>query len=1022
MKKIIISLFVMLSLCLAAAAQNITVKGTVKDSHGEPLPGASVLVKGTNVGVVADFNGEYTLENVSEGAMLEAAFLGFVSKEAAARPVIDFVLEEDFNMLEETVVVGYGSIKKSSLSGAVASVKADDIPVAGDASVGTMLRGRAAGMDITNANAAPGSELNISIRGGLSGAKPLIVIDGVPQASALAETSGTTYNGSSKDQGLVSLNPNDIESIDILKDASAAAIYGSDASGGVILITTKRGASGKPQVDYSGSVSASWIKDAPAFLDARDYMIEQNKVFDELGRSSEKHYTQEQIDEFVGKGTNWMDEVTRTAVITEHNISARMGTDNTKVLFSASYYNHQGVVKNNDMNRITGRLNVDQNFGKKIKAGVNATFSQIKYNDVPQGDARQDQSAVLYSAMTFTPVVPVYDETGAFSTNPVRDIYPNPVSLLDVTDNTAQRNFNASAFIEYRPVEGLLIKATAGFDMKDLQKDQYIPTTTKLGYSTDGQASKKNGKSQLNLVNVIAQYNKVFAGKHDFSVMGGWEYKKSSWEGMGIVATQFPFDNALYNNMAASSQTSPDISSYKGSSEMASFMARLNYAFDGRYIITANLRVDGSSNFSVSHQWGVFPGVSAAWNMKNESWLKSVRNVSTLKIRAGAGQTGNAGSLTGINSYYGIMNGAFAPGGILVNGVAMSKIGNPNLKWETLTDYNIGIDFGFFNNRLNGSIDLYQRMREDVILSKSLMSYHELTTIDYNSGDVYRSRGIDLALHSVNIDSGKFFWSTDINFSFYRNATVRRDADWIPAGYEPTVQDWGDIYGWKTGGLINGQTYAHLPNSKDGCILYLDRNGYVYDDLENKLKDREGRYISSGEADGTLDEMDYTKLFNNTPIPFSINNTFRWGNWDANIYIYGSLNGWKINDVNYQSVYGIQDMTYGLNAIAAIKDRWSPSNPDGTMPGVYEANSGFDPQHSDFFYEKSWYLRLDNVSVGYTIPSKAFKDKVRSLRMYLSARNLFVLTPYGGMDPETGNGIGAYPNYASVSFGIDFKF
>ena len=282
--------------------------------------------------------------------------------------------------------------------------------------------------------------MNISIRGGLSGQSPLIVIDGVPQLSTKTVTTGTAYSGGEKDNALINLNPNDIETIDILKDASAAAIYSSDASGGVILITTKRGKTGKPDISYSGSVAFQYIKDAPDFLNARDFMIEQNKVFDELGRGDEKKYTDRQIANFVGDGTDWMDEVTRVGIVNEHNLSVSAGTDATKYLFSLSYYDHQGIAKNNSMNRITGRLNVDQTINRMLKAGINSTFSQIKYHDVPLGDGRQDNSALIYSAMTFIPTVPVRDEEGKYSVNPIRDIYPNPVSLLDITDQTVSRD------------------------------------------------------------------------------------------------------------------------------------------------------------------------------------------------------------------------------------------------------------------------------------------------------------------------------------------------------------------------------------------------------------------------------------------------------------------------------------------------------------------------------------------------------------------------------------------------------
>ncbi|WP_308756943.1 TonB-dependent receptor [uncultured Bacteroides sp.] len=1016
--------FAVIALSALPALAQITVTGTVTDKTGEPLIGASVLVVGTQNGSATDLNGNFTLKNVAEGALIRASYVTYKEQEQRAASKMHFVLEENSELLDEVVVVGYGSMKKSNLSGAVASVKADDLPSAGNASVGEMLRGRAAGMNITSSTAAPGGQMNIAIRGGLSGQQPLVVIDGVPQAPHSKVSAGTIYSGAAKDNsGLINLNPNDIESIDVLKDASAAAIYGSDASGGVILITTKRGKEGRPEISYSGSVAFSRIKDAPDFMDARQFMITQNQVFEELGRGDEKKFTQSQIDNFVGEGTDWMKEVTRTGVVNEHNLSVTAGGKSTKTLFSLSYYNHQGLVKNNSMNRITGRLNVDQDFGKYIKGGINSSFSQIKYNDVPTGDSRQEKSAVLYSAMTFIPTVPVRDANGDFSVNPIRDMYPNPVSLLDIYDKTTAKNLYASGYLEYKPWSFFNIRATAGVDISWTQADQYTPTTTKHGFSLNGEASKQNANSQMNLVNVIANFNKTFADKHDVSVMAGWEYKKQSWDGMGIVARDFPFDTPLMNNIGSSQQEKPTISSYRGTNEMASWIGRVNYTLLDRYILTANLRIDGSSNFSEEHQWGAFPGFSAAWKINEEAWLREQTWLTTLKLRGGWGQTGNAGNLTGINTFYSVMQGAWAPGGSPVNGVALSKIGNPNLKWETLTDINIGLDAGFFNNRLQVSVDAYQRTRSDVILSKQLMSYHEVTTIDYNSREKYRSRGIDIGIHSINIAGRDFSWSTDLNLSFYKNQTISRDPDFIPAAYQPMVQDWGDIYGWRTDGLVQqGETYAHLPNSGAGAIKYLDLNGYMLDEKGERMRDADGRYILSGEPDGLLDEADYVALYNSTPIPFSINNTLTWKNWDANIYIYGSLRGRKINDVKHQSVYGLEDITYGVNALTDVMNRWRPDYQEGSMPGVAEAKSGFAPSKSDFFYENAWYLRIDNISVGYTFPAKWFNDKVKNLRLYGAVRNIGVITPYKGMDPETGNGIGAYPNNFQVAVGVDLKF
>ena len=409
--------------------------------------------------------------------------------------------------------------------------------------------------------------------------------------------------------------------------------------------------------------------------------------------------------------------------------------------------------------------------------------------------------------------------------------------------------------------------------------------------------------------------------------------------------------------------------------------------------------------------------------MNEEDFLKDVKWLSNLKLRAGYGQTGNAGNLTGINTYYSVSRGSYVMDGSLVNGIGLSKLGNPNLKWETLTDINIGLDYGFFHNRISGTIDFYQRTRKDVIMSKSLMSYQEINTIDYNSAVQYRSTGVDFNISTVNFDTKQFGWTTDINFSFYRNKTIARDADFIPEPYQAWKETWGDLYLYKTNGLVQqGDTHAHLPSSTAGAILYQDTYGYQLDENGERMRDSEGRYIRVEGADGQLDAADLVFFHNSTPIPFSINNTFRWKNWDANIYLYGSLNGWKLNDVKYQSVYGIQDLTYGINALSDVKDRWSQTNPTGTLPGVSEANSGVDPKSSDFFYEKAWYLRLDNVSVGYNFNPKWFGGIIKNARAYVAGRNLYVFTPYNGMDPETGNGIGAYPNQWSLAFGLNLKF
>lgn len=1000
------------------------ISGVVLDENGEPIIGASVLVEGTTNGTITDFDGNFEIA-ADEGQTIAVSYMGYITQKLAGAQNMSIRLMPDTKLIEEVVVIGYGASKKSNISGSVEMIKADDLPKAASASVGEMLRGRTAGMNIAANSAAPGASQSISIRGGLSGQKPLVVIDGIPQLQSGTPSSGTGYSGSDKDNALINISPDDIESINILKDASAASIYGSDASGGVILITTKRGKEGKVEVSYSGSVAFQTIKDAPEFLDAKGFMTEQNKVFDELGRSDEKRYPQAQIDNYVGRGTNWMNEVTRMGLVNEHAVSVNGGTDKTRYLVSLGLYDHKGIAKNNDMQRITGRVNLDQNFGKYVRAGINTSFTSLKYNDVPLGDARQSDAALIYSAMTFNPTVPVYNLDGSFSDNPDRpNIYPNPVSLLGITDQSYSRDVFLTGFLEVKPIQDLTIRATGGVDMKFAGADQYIPTTTLKGASLGGQASKQTSNSKLGIINATATYAHNWNNEHDLSVMAGWEWKKNMWDGHGIVANNFPTDGALMNNIGTSESENPNIWSSKGSSQMASFIGRVGYTALNRYIVTFNIRVDGSSNFSKSHQWGTFPGVSLAWRLSEEPWLKPVSWISDLKLRGGYGQTGNAGSLTGINTIYGVSRGTYVIDGALVNGIGLKKLGNPDLKWETLSDANIALDFGFFHGRLTGSLEFYQRDRSDVILTKSLMSYNEINTIDYNSKEVYRSRGVELSLHTVNVDTKLFGWTSDLCFSYYRNRTIQRDPDFIPAPYQDYVEDWGNVYGYRTDGLIQaGESYPHLPNSQPGAIKYLDIDGYVYEaDGVTPKRDEQGRYIHSGQPDGKLDQMDMVKLYNTTPIPFSFNNTFRIWHFDLNIYLYGSLNGWKQNDVLYQSAYGISDLTYGVNALTAVQDRWTYQNRQGYLPGVAEANSGIDPSSSNFFYENAWYLRLDNISLGYNFPKEWFNGYVKSARLYAAVRNVAVATPYKGMDPETGNGIGAYPNQMSAAIGLSFKF
>lgn len=1023
----LITVLVLLSIAFFANAQTQSelFKGKVTDSKNEALTGVTVVVSGSNRGTMTDVNGTFKIE-ARIGERLQLSFVGYENKTIVLtnQTFLNIQLLESDLSLSEVVVVGYGNVKKADLTGSVASVKARDLNKGATASVGTMLRGKAAGLNITQNSAKPGGGLNISIRGQKS---PLIIVDGIMQSNFSKLSSNSIYDGGENDTKLIGLNPEDIESVDVLKDASSTAIYGADAAGGVIIITTKKGkmeANAKVDVSYTGSTSLQYLSDFPRFLTGKEFMIEQNKVFFELDNSVGNYskHSQDRIDNFVGTGTRWIDEVTRVGMVNDHNISVRSGTANSQYLASLSYFDNQGVAKNNSFNRMTGRINLEQKFSDRITAGINSSFASMKYRDVPLGESRHEKSALIYSAMTFNPLVPIYDANGNYNENPDRPIYSNPVSLLEIKDETINKNLIANIYLNVKISKDLSLRATAGIDDKSVNTNQYIPRTTKAGAVRNGVASKNNGGNQMLTANILANYSKKIAEVHEFSLMAGSEYRKSIWEGTYITASNFPTDGPMWNNLQSNEQEKPYVSSYKGSSEYLSFFSRLNYTLQNKYILTANFRLDGSSNFGTDNQYAPFGGLSVGWKMAEEDFIKDNADwIDVLKLRAGWGQVGNAGNLTGIYSYYSISPGAYAFNGQMMNGANLAKIGNKDLKWQTVTDYNIGLDFGFLKNRINGSIDVYQRIEDDIILSKSLMSYNQIKSIDYNSGEKWSTKGVDLVLNSVNMNSKDFSWKTDVNFSFYRTWTIARDKDFNPDIHQVTPERWGDVWVYKNVGLVGeNETVSYMPTAKPGNIKYADLNGYVRDGAGNRMKDVNGRYQYSGSPDGMLDNADLYVAGNSTPIPFGLNNSFTYKNWDLNIYFYGSLNGLKRNRLKELSVAGITDITSGLNALASVKERWSPDNLTGTMPSVSNGTSGVGTDAGDFFYENAWYARLDNVSLGYTFHTK--QKNPAKIRVFASARNIMVLTPYNGMDPETGDGIGAYPNQKTFILGLNLNF
>ena len=1011
------------------------ISGKITDQSGEPLPGVSVFVKGSTIGITSDFDGKYTLEVPSNAEVLVFSFVGMRTQEIVleGQDVINVILEEDAIGLDEVVAVGYGVVKKSDLTGAVSTVKADDLAKVGVASVGHALAGKAAGLTVTQNSAQPGGGLSWQIRGSATGRSPLIIVDGFPITGKGEPGSGNRYSSGSKATTLNTINPNDIESIEVLKDASATAIYGARAAGGVVIITTKRGKEGRVSVDYRGSYSTQNLYNLPKMLSPKEFMVERNKVAKEIfmydngvGPFGDKtwddvnftpKYTQSEIDNFTG-GTDWLDEITRTGVLKQHNLSVTAGTKKTKYLFSLSTYAHDGIVKTNDFKRYTGRLNVDQEINDWLKFGVSLSFTLIKENNVPLGSGKYEGSGVIRAALQYNPLLPVKDEQGNYVLDPDQSFIPNPVSLLEIDDESKNEDLFVNSFIQAEPIENLTMKLSLGMNRNWSWRNTYLPTSTLYGQREGGSASRAyNGKVDY-LVNFIAQYRKTFNEVHNVSVMGGYEYQRFTWEGFSASNNQFPYDGVKWNNLWLGEKEKPGVGSYGGASEMASWISRVNYSYRNKYLVTANLRVDGSSNFAEDNQWGVFPGVSLAWRMTEEPWLQNVDWLSNLKLRAGYGQTGND-NLSGVNTYYS-PGWNYAFGSISRSGIGLANLGNPNLKWETQTDLNIGVDFGFFNNRLAGSIELYDRVISDLLGERSLMSYHAINKIKYNLESEKQSRGIDVTLQSVNIDNGDFKWLTNATFTYYRDRWKKRDSSWKPDINSERQATWGAMWVYLSDGLVGlDEEIPHMAGAYPGTIKIKDVNGYLVDDAGERILDENGKPQYSGAPDGKIDRADQVKKGYNVPIPVGLTNTFSYKNFDLNIYMHAMFNRWAYNDNH--TTYGAESFRLkdGTNVIEDVKDRWTYENQTADYPSVFQANSPYG--HGDFFLEEAWFIRMKNVTLGYTLPKRMIPRGFRQIRAFVDAQNLFVITPYSGMDPETGGGV-SYPNQRTFTAGVEIKF
>lgn len=962
--------------------KTLTVSGVVKDTHGDPVVGASIVAKGTTNGTVTDMDGRYSLANVAEGQTLSYSFIGMKTQEVkAGKTTINVVLQEDAIGLNEVVAIGYGYVKKKDLTGAVSTVSADDMVMGGTVSnAAQALQGKTAGVQVSQSSKAPGGTISVRVRGSNSISstnEPLYVVDGFPSTEGL------------------NINPNDIESMQILKDASATAIYGARGANGVVLITTKRGKAGENKISYNGYVGAQKIQNPFDFINAKEYMNLQNALYQEIeGQEGNPNgaYTPSQLQSDVD--TDWLKECTRVGLVQDHNVQFRGGSEKTKVLTSLGYYMQEGILKNTDFNRISGRVNVDQTINDFIKAGA-TMYAHREKSKYQEYSGNIVNSNVLLSVMSYDPTVLPYNSDGSYGRVP-GGRGDNPLAnLLERKNDMTNDKFNGTAFVEVNPFAGFTAKATAGVELLHNFKGTYLPaSTTYQGSIDNGVATTYDYSATRQLFEGILNYMHTFGGVHDMNVMLGYTYEKFTAEYRSISAKDFSTDLFEWNNLGAAAQKT-SIGSNKTENMLVSFFGRANYTFRDKYLATLTVRRDGSSRFGANEHWGTFPSGSLAWRASEEDFVKNWGVFSNLKLRAGFGVTGNErigdyASYALMSTNHITLDGSSNMAGTHLN---QSSAENRDLKWETTSQYNIGADLGFLDGRLAVTIDGYWKKTKDLLLKVKLPMYTGFTSGQQNIGSI-QNRGFEIDLTSHNL-TGAFVWDTKFNFALNRNKVLDlgENGDIYITSSKPmgTVseeqfavvregQPLGSLFGYLYAGVIQeGETYAPQPNAKPGDPKFVDLD-----------------------HNGVIDSEDRTIIGHASPdFILGLTNNFAWKGFDLSIFFQGSVGNDLLNMTRMNLEW--KRTTDALN-------RWTPTHTETDIPrnGFYYSQYG--GYINDHFIEDASFLRLKNLTVGYTIP---FRSVVSSCRVYFSAENLFTLTGYSGWDPE----VDTKANEASKSSG-----
>jgi TonB-dependent starch-binding outer membrane protein SusC len=1031
----LLSLSLVICLCSTVMYAQKTISGSIKSSDGEPLSGVSIAVAGTTAGTVSDNSGKFSIRVPENAKSLSFSLVGMktVVESIGNRTIINVILAASTKSMDEVVVVGYGVQKKTDLTGSVSSIKSEDLKVLPTLRADQAIQGRATGVVVLNTDGAPGGLTTIRIRGLNSingGNNALIVVDGLQGAN------------------ISTINPNDIESMEILKDASATAIYGSRGANGVILITTKGGKKSKPAISYSGNYGLQTLAKKLDLLNAYDFaaLINENRARNDVGTVPIPIFDAAQLAGFkANKGVDWQDEIYRTAPIQSHQLSVSGGSDNTSYFFSAGYLNQKGILVNSGYKRYNLRGNINSQVNKYIKAGLNLAVSNGNGAVNPFGG--QNYTLLIADPVLLAPQWPatqkVYDEDGNYTVAP-NNYGPtatwNPLaSALETKTKNYQIDNNINIYVEIEPIKGLKLRITGSGNSITDDNRSFWNSKTLQGIPVNGLAGKgyiDHSRFEQYQNSNILSYDKLF-GRHHLTFTGVVEQSTQRNTYSNTLAEQFAFDANGLNDLSGAKVikvSSPN--AYKR--DLVSYLGRVNYTFADRYLLTASIRRDGSSVFGVNNKWGNFPSVAVGWRVSEESFMKGLEAVSDLKFRASWGQTGNQGispyqSLAAINSNAAGLNYPYdGTDNTTQIGYAITGAANPNLKWETTTQTNAGVDFGLFNNRLIGTIDVYKKSTSNLLMYRTLPGYTGLYSVLDNIGKV-ENKGLEISLGGDPI-VGKFRWNTSVNATWMKNKVLDIGTDlelqFSSSGggyatgnmaYLKKGGAFGSWYGfeylgtWKEKERDAAKQYGKLP----GDEKYLDVNN----DGEINLSDR--------------------KLIGNAlpKVIFGWSNNFSYKGFNLSVLLQG------VHGNNVFNTPRIRLEGPGQGTSTALLDKYSATNQNSDIPAFnkasdYQAIIGFPNKYNiaspyigstSRWVEDGSYVRVKNVTLGYKIQnSQITRLGISNARVYISGTNLLTFSKYQGYDPEvssfnnndasTGIDFGNYPTPRTITFGIDISF